>query len=75
MDITDEMLEAAVRKATEAGVFRRHCNADERTLNMQIMQSILQAALALRDSGASESVALPRLLVKGPVTGARKRHY
>jgi hypothetical protein len=74
MNITDEMLEAAVRKATEAGVFRRHCNADERTINIQIMQSILQAALALHDGDTSAPTALPRLLMKGPATGARKRH-
>jgi hypothetical protein len=74
MDITDEMLQAAVRKATEAGIFRRHCSSAELEINMQIMQSILQAAFNLRDDTIRERAALPCLLMNGAATGAGKRH-
>ena len=73
MDITDEMLQAAVRKATEAGIFRRNCNPVEWTINMQIMQTILQAALDARNGETDKPVVLPRLLMKDHPSHIRKR--
>jgi hypothetical protein len=43
MDITESMLEAAMRKATEAGLFSRRCTSSDRANYREIMYSVLAA--------------------------------
>jgi len=45
MTVTEAMLDAALRKATEAGLFPRHCSADELAANREVMRGILFAAM------------------------------
>lgn len=45
MKVTDAMLDAALRKATEAGLFPRHCSSDEMQVNREVMYGILSAAM------------------------------
>ncbi len=47
MDITDEMLRAAVRKAVEAGLLPRNACRDEANESKEIMRLIVQAALSV----------------------------
>lgn len=46
------MLEIAIRKATEAGFFSRHCLLAEHQTNRRIMEAILLAAL---ETGTGDS--------------------
>lgn len=52
MEITESMLQAAVRKATEAGLLSRRCTADEAERNRAVMRAILKAALELAEAEA-----------------------
>jgi hypothetical protein len=52
MDISERMLNAALQKATDAGLFPRRCNAYEQAANREIIRSILRAAM---DEASSES--------------------
>ena len=45
MEITNVMLEAAIKRATEAGLFPRHASAFDMTINLEIMRTVLNAAL------------------------------
>lgn len=56
MQITPAMLEAAIRKATEAGLFPRRSSASELAANREIMYSILQAVL---DAAHNETMDAP----------------
>jgi len=44
MEITECMLDAALRKAIEAGLFSRRSSAHETQANREVMRSILLAA-------------------------------
>jgi hypothetical protein len=46
MEITDEMLQAAVRKAVEAGLLPRNACRDDVIASKEIMRPIVQAILA-----------------------------
>jgi hypothetical protein len=54
MEITEFMLDAAMRKATEAGLFFRHGTLYEIAINREIMRSILQA---VANAAIAESTA------------------
>jgi hypothetical protein len=45
--IPDAVLDIAIRKATEAGLFPRHCSAAEHAANRQTTAAILTAALEI----------------------------
>lgn len=45
MKVTEAMLDAALRKATEAGLFPRHCSSYEMQVNREVMFGILSAAM------------------------------
>ena len=45
MKVTEAMLDAAFRKATEAGLFPRHCSSYEMQVNREVMYGILTAAM------------------------------
>ena len=45
MDITKDMLQAATRKAVEAGLLPRRVYAEDIATNAEIMHDILEAAL------------------------------
>lgn len=44
--VTEAMLDAALRKATEAGLFPRHCSTSEMQANREVMYGILTAAMS-----------------------------
>ena len=45
MNVTEEMLEAAMKKAVEAGLLPRHACRDDLAVNQELVRYILQAAL------------------------------
>lgn len=45
MNVTEVMLDAALRRATEAGLFPRHCSSYEMQVNREVMYGILSAAM------------------------------
>jgi hypothetical protein len=45
MKVTEAMLDAALRKATEAGLLPRHCSSYEMQVNREVMFGILSAAM------------------------------
>lgn len=45
MDVTTEMLQAAMRKAAEAGLLPRHARNEEMLINQDLIRIVLQAAL------------------------------
>ncbi|MGH8807733.1 MAG: hypothetical protein ACREX0_07640 [Noviherbaspirillum sp.] len=45
MNVTTEMLQAATKKAIEAGLLPRHARADELVVNQELLRLVLQAAL------------------------------
>lgn len=45
MDVTTEMVQAAMRKAAEAGLLPRHARNEEMLINQELMRIVLQAAL------------------------------
>jgi hypothetical protein len=51
MLITDQMLQAGVRKATELAILPRHSIPEDIATNQELMQEILQAALGSADDG------------------------
>lgn len=52
MDITDEMLQAAVRKAIEAGLLPRNACRENANENKEMMRLIVQAALSAEPQNA-----------------------
>jgi hypothetical protein len=67
MEITEFMLDAALRKATEAGLFSRHGTPYDNALNREIMRSILQAVAAAAQAERAEERALERWSVVRPM--------
>jgi hypothetical protein len=55
MNVSAPMLNAALQKATEAGLFPRRCTPYEMAVNREIIRSILEAAL---EEALSESFPL-----------------
>lgn len=45
MKVTNEMLDAAVKKATEAGLLPRHARKEDMSINQELIRIVLQAAL------------------------------
>lgn len=45
MEINNEMLQAAIRKAVEAGLLPRHASPEEMRINRDLMRVVLQAAM------------------------------
>lgn len=45
MKVTNEMLDAAVKKATEAGLLPRHARKEDMFINQELIRVVLQAAL------------------------------
>lgn len=52
MDITDEMLNAAVRKAIEAGLLPRNAHRDDATGSKELMRTIVVAAMTATSQDA-----------------------
>lgn len=48
MKITTEMIDAAMKKATEAGLLPRHARHEEVSINRELMRMVLTAALESR---------------------------
>lgn len=61
MQVTKPMLEVAVRKATEAGLFSRRCSADELKISHEVMLAILKAALEQEQAAADAEKQRDRL--------------
>jgi hypothetical protein len=55
MLITNQMLQAGVQKATELAILPRHSIPEDIATNQELMQEILQAALASTDDGNENS--------------------
>jgi hypothetical protein len=55
MKVTTEMLQAATRKAIEAGLLPRHPDSNELAVNQELLRMVLQAAL----SAASVEIQRP----------------
>lgn len=53
MRITESIIDVAVRKATEAGLFSRHCTSSEMQANREIVRSILDAVAAADTTDAA----------------------
>jgi hypothetical protein len=64
MNVTEEMLDVAMKKAVEAGLLPRHACREDLSVNQELIRHVLQAAL---DTLASE--ASPR-----KPAGASSRH-
>jgi len=45
MDVTYEMLQAAMRKAAEAGLLPRHARSEDVRINQELVRAVVQAAL------------------------------
>lgn len=45
MKVTNEMIEAAMKKATEAGLLPRHACKEEVSINRELIRIVVQAAL------------------------------
>ncbi|RJF98986.1 hypothetical protein [Noviherbaspirillum saxi] len=45
MNITMQMIDAAVKKATEAGLLPRHARQEDLHINQELMRIVLQSAL------------------------------
>jgi hypothetical protein len=58
MQITEFMLDAAIRKATEAGLFSRHGTFGEIAINREIMRLILQAVARAEEVESAEESSL-----------------
>lgn len=54
MQITESILDTAIRKATEAGLFSRRGTLREMQANREIMRSILEAVADAADAGMPE---------------------
>lgn len=59
MEITSAMVRAAITKATEAGLLPRNCSTCDLKNSVEVMQTILQAALDTRSLEAGKSMPLP----------------
>lgn len=55
MQVTEEMLLAAMSKSKEHGVFSRRQSADVYLQNLSALKEILEAALKMQPSSASPS--------------------
>lgn len=53
MNLTEEMLDAAIKKAIEAGLLPRHAYRQDMAMNRELIQTILQAALDARGSSGT----------------------
>jgi hypothetical protein len=58
MEITECMLDAALRKATEAGLFARRSSAHEVQANREVMRLILHAAAEAAGMPEEESTEM-----------------
>jgi hypothetical protein len=45
MNVTDEMVQAAIKKAIEAGLLPRHACREEAEVNKELVRLVVQAAL------------------------------
>lgn len=52
MNVTDEMLDVAMKKAVEAGLLPRHACREDLSVNQELIRHVLQAAL---DTVANEA--------------------
>lgn len=73
MEVTIEMLQAAMRKATEAGLLPRNSSAADRANSMEIMRTILQAALDALPAPAALPASRPFPFEDASVRGRRGR--
>lgn len=51
MKVTNEMLEAAMKKAVEAGLLPRHACNEDVSINQELIRIVLQAALDTSHGG------------------------
>ncbi len=47
MNITDEMVQAAIRTAIEAGLLPRHACREDAEINKELVRLVVQAALSV----------------------------
>lgn len=59
LDVTPEMIDAAMRKATEGGLLPRHACRDERAVYRDIICLVLKAALETVDDSKERRRVLP----------------
>lgn len=73
MDITDEMLQAAVGKAIEAGLLPRNASRDDASGSKELMRMIVHAALSVGPPGAFRNGTPPftRLPAKPSISGTQ----
>lgn len=62
MDVSDDMLQAAMKKAVEAGLLPRHASHEETRINRDLIRVVLQAGV--------DAAARTR---RGPLDGLRER--
>lgn len=68
MNLSDEMLETAMKKAVEAGLLPRHASSEDRYMHRELMRFILQAALERANpvSAAMRCMTRPRTVQQRP---------
>jgi hypothetical protein len=60
VEISEATLDAAIRKATEAGLFARRRTAAEMAADRELMRGILSAAFEAADQEFMETWPMPR---------------
>lgn len=73
MDITDEMLQAAVRKAIEAGLLPRNARRDDARGSKELMRLIVQAALSVdpQSTFRNDTLAFTRRPARPSLSGTQ----
>jgi len=56
MKVTTEMIDAAMKKATEAGLLPRHARGEDASINRELIRMVLSAALESERNHARQSV-------------------
>lgn len=64
MEVTSAMVRAAITKAREAGLLPRNCSTCDLKNSVEVMQTILQAALDTRTMDAGKSFPMSGALDK-----------
>jgi hypothetical protein len=59
MDVTYEMLQAAMRKAAEAGLLPRHARSEDARINQELVRAVVQAALDASPGRSASQAAQP----------------
>jgi hypothetical protein len=80
MNVTEEMLDAAMKKAVEAGLLPRHACREDMSVNQELIRYILQAALdtvAVSNTTAVRKLAVPtdRYAVQRRFADVRERYW